>query len=111
MPRADYRRRTKPVDPFYKSPEWAEVRRVVLARDRGECSICGAPGPGLHVDHIVSRRRRPDLALDPRNLRALCHSCHSSKSARSDGGFGNQARPEHSGCNAEGDPIGEREHW
>ena len=29
------------------------------------------------VDHIIPRRDRPDLALDPSNLRALCHDCHN----------------------------------
>jgi hypothetical protein len=32
----------------------------------------------MTVDHIVSRSRRPDLALDPRNLQTLCGTCHGS---------------------------------
>lgn len=32
-------------------------------------------------DHIEPIELRPDLALDPKNLAALCKSCHSRKTA------------------------------
>jgi len=41
------------------------------------------------VDHIIPHRG--DLALfwdEKNNWQALCHRCHSRKTAREDGGFG-----------------------
>lgn len=34
----------------------------------------------MHVDHIKSRRKRPDLALDFDNLQVLCGPCNHGKS-------------------------------
>ena len=34
------------------------------------CYLCGHPGSGA-VDHVISRKQRPDLALDPANLRPV----------------------------------------
>ena len=31
------------------------------------------------VDHIVSRRQRPDLSLDMNNLQTLCRRCDNHK--------------------------------
>lgn len=58
--------------------DWQKRRRAVLARDGGCCRFCG--GPASHVDHIV---RGQDHSLG--NLRALCESCHMSRTGR-DGG-------------------------
>jgi 5-methylcytosine-specific restriction protein A len=52
------------------------------------CSACGARGRktrATHVDHILSRRARPDLAAD---LQSLCAACHNAKTDRTDRGFG-----------------------
>lgn len=35
--------------------------------------------PNPHVDHLESRKARPDLALNVANLVTLCPSCHSKK--------------------------------
>jgi len=70
------------VDPFYKSKEWYRMRNVILVRDNYSCRMCGAyvrPKGQNCVDHIISRRRRPDLSLDPNNLQTLCHSCHNKQ--------------------------------
>lgn len=42
--------------------------------------------PSLHVDHITPLARGGTNAR--RNLQALCGPCHSTKTARQDGGFG-----------------------
>lgn len=42
------------------------------------------------VDHIRPHKGNHTLRLDPDNLRSLCASCHSRKTARHDGGFGNR---------------------
>jgi 5-methylcytosine-specific restriction endonuclease McrA len=80
-----------------KSGVPGSVRADVFARDRYTCQTCGARGVArygaqhvtyptdndsvLTIDHIVPRSRGGALA-DPRNLRALCGRCNSSKQAR-----------------------------
>ena len=105
------RRSTKRVDPFYRSAAWARLRMQVLRRDRHRCRQCGETRGQMHVDHVLGRRQRPDLALDAGNLLTLCHACHSAKTARYEGGFGNAKREPGGGCDAEGNPTGSREHW
>ena len=78
---ADY----KESDPFYHSAEWKRLRKAALQRDHGMCRNCmdrmqagfgGAPNRAILVHHIIPRSERPDLELDPDNLRALCFECH-----------------------------------
>ncbi len=63
---------------------WKRQRARVLARDLYLCAHCG--GYGDHVDHINgdASRHVQDTALQ-----TLCRSCHSVKTAREQGGFGN----------------------
>jgi 5-methylcytosine-specific restriction protein A len=44
------------------------------------------------VDHIDGLGPSGPRGFDESNLRALCQSCHSSKTASTDGGFGNPRR-------------------
>ena len=76
-------------DPFYASAKWRAARRCYLAKHPA-CVICGQPA--TMVDHILPRRDRPDLEMTSSNWQALCHPCHASKSARSDGWMGNPRR-------------------
>ena len=78
---ADY----KESDPFYHSAAWKHVRAVALMRDHGMCQDCMdrmragigvRPRRATLVHHIIPRSERPDLELDPDNLRALCAECH-----------------------------------
>ena len=48
---------------------WRRVRAQVLAAST-VCHRCGHPGSGA-VDHVISRKLRPDLALEPTNLRPV----------------------------------------
>jgi 5-methylcytosine-specific restriction endonuclease McrA len=48
---------------------WRRVRALVLSIST-VCYLCGHPGSGA-VDHVISRKLRPDLALDPANLRPV----------------------------------------
>lgn len=41
------------------------------------------------VDHVVPHGGDKALFWDSDNWQSLCHSCHSEKTAREDGGFGN----------------------
>lgn len=69
---------------------WAR-RRAEFLNANPRCATCG--GIATVADHIVTRRALvargvidPDAA---RYLQPLCASCHSRKTARQDGGFGN----------------------
>lgn len=68
----DYKTRKK----FYNSKDWETVRLIVLKRDNFECQWCKEEGKvtteDLEVDHIAELQDRPDLKLDPDNLRTLC---------------------------------------
>jgi len=70
------------------SGDWPTIRTAHLAREPF-CRECGAEA--THVDHIVPRRQFTDQSEANRstNLQSLCPPCHSRKTAREDGGFGN----------------------
>lgn len=71
-----------PGDAFYKAPAWRELRRKALWRDHFRCVLCGADVRKLgtsRVDHVKSRRTRPDLALVLANLRTLCVTCDNQQ--------------------------------
>lgn len=62
--------------------KWRELRaRVLIAQPC--CLECGAKA--TEVDHIVALS--DGGTNEPRNLRALCHRCHSARTAR-DQAFG-----------------------
>ncbi len=64
----------KHTDPYYLSPEWRYVRRLVLHRDGGICQHCGMSGADT-VHHLVERR---DGGSDePSNLAAVHRRCHN----------------------------------
>lgn len=72
-------------DAFLQSFEWRRVRMMVLERDGGRCNLCGrtaADKVKINVDHIQSRKRHPELALDPNNLQVLCGPCNHGKGNR-----------------------------
>lgn len=67
---------------FLASFEWRQARFATLKRYGAKCQCCGAtPATGavMNVDHIKSRRRRPELALDLENLQVLCGDCNHGK--------------------------------
>lgn len=74
---------------FYHSGDWRRVREQVLKRDNYECQWCKAEGrvttaktATLEVDHIKELQYYPELALEPGNLRTLCHDCHNKRHNR-----------------------------
>ncbi len=76
----------KAADPFYLSKQWKKVRLDVIRRDKWRCQQCNVlclgkkrDKPTAHVDHLVARKDRPDLALSMNNLQTLCAPCHSRK--------------------------------
>ncbi len=50
-----------------------------LARQGGRCSRCKGRflAAQLQADHIIPASVRPDLALEPSNIRPLCRRCHT----------------------------------
>jgi 5-methylcytosine-specific restriction protein A len=74
---------------------WQKARLAYLAH-HPLCVHCLAKGfvvASTDVDHIVPHRG--DMILfwaSESNWQALCHPCHSAKTAREDGGFGNKGR-------------------
>jgi 5-methylcytosine-specific restriction protein A len=53
------------------------------------CRALGLRTPATHTDHIVNQRGAPQLFWRIENHQALCQSCHSRKTNRFEGGYGN----------------------
>jgi 5-methylcytosine-specific restriction enzyme A len=73
---------------------WRKYRESFL-QEHPLCKTCGDSGileASTVVDHIIPHQGDPDLFWNPDNHQALCTSCHSRKTAKEDGGFGNVAR-------------------
>lgn len=64
----------------YRTEEYAAFREAVLGRAGGRCQGCGQTGKKLYADHVVELR--DGGTHDPKNGRALCGSCHVSKTLR-----------------------------
>lgn len=63
---------------------WRRFRLLFLS-DNPLCADCQANGkyvPATEVHHLVKVAERPDLMFDLSNGRALCHACHSVRTAR-----------------------------
>lgn len=61
-----------------------QIRPRILLRDAYTCKECG--GAGNQVDHVDGDHSNNDDS----NLQTLCVVCHSKKTARENGGFGNR---------------------
>lgn len=57
-----------------------------------ECSAEGRVVSAKVVDHIIPHKGDQALFWDQANWQPLCKSHHSQKTARQDGGFGNQVK-------------------
>ncbi len=65
--------------------QWRK-RRAEFVRENPRCVKCGAPT--TDVDHILPLAEGG--RDDEWNWQALCHACHSRKTAAENGGFGNR---------------------
>ncbi|MHA6905138.1 HNH endonuclease [Ralstonia syzygii subsp. celebesensis] len=72
------------------STAWRRLRESVLRDDPlcAECSRAGRVVIARLVDHIDGDATNNERS----NLQGLCWPCHSAKTAREDGGFGNAKR-------------------
>jgi len=64
---------------------WAKIRALYL-RTHPTCEELGCEAPATDVDHLDGRGPSGDNS--DANLAALCHSHHSRKTAKRNGGFG-----------------------
>lgn len=67
---------------MYSSSNWHKLRELHLQK-YPFCNVCGSR-ENLHVDHKIAHKGDASLFLDESNLETLCHSHHSSKTARKD---------------------------
>jgi 5-methylcytosine-specific restriction protein A len=73
---------------YYKSLEWRAKRKRILKRDPFCVTGCGKLS--RIVDHRIARENGG--TDDDDNLQGLCTTCHNRKTAKYDGGFGNQRK-------------------
>ena len=65
---------------IYKSPEWRALLTAIIAQRGRRCEDCARTGCRIFGDHVIELSDGGS-ALDPRNIRLLCGSCHSTKTA------------------------------
>ena len=74
---------------------WYRKAVKMLLNDNPLCAECKHTGrirPAAEVDHKIPHQGDWVLFIDRKNWQALCRSCHSKKTAKKDGGFGNRRR-------------------
>ncbi|WP_438445895.1 HNH endonuclease [Gorillibacterium sp. sgz5001074] len=73
---------------------WRKYREDFLKK-HPLCKTCkdsGVLSTADVVDHIIPHRGDQDLFWNPENHQGLCFICHSRKTAKEDGGFGNKSQ-------------------
>lgn len=65
---------------------YRKARLKVLNRDGHVCMYCGS-SEDLTIDHVLSIKHHPDLAMDMDNMVIACKTCNSRKGSRSQGVF------------------------
>ncbi|NVN03849.1 HNH endonuclease [Asaia sp. W19] len=71
----------KQTNSLYLSSEWRSLMSRLLAQRGRRCEACGRTGCRIFGDHI-HELKDGGVLLDPGNVRLLCGSCHSTKTAR-----------------------------
>jgi 5-methylcytosine-specific restriction protein A len=95
---------------FYNSKEWQLLRKMKLQRNPlcEQCLLEGRRTRATDVDHVIGINHGGP-ALDIRNLRSLCHSCHSIKTNYIEK-LG-KGRVPLRGCDASGRPLDPLHFW
>jgi 5-methylcytosine-specific restriction endonuclease McrA len=70
----------KKADDFYLSPAWRALMNEIIKERGRKCEECGRTGTRIFGDHIIEIKDGGAL-LDKRNVKCLCGSCHSIKTA------------------------------
>ncbi len=70
----------KTTNRFYLSPEWRSLITEIIVQRGRRCEECGRRNCRIFGDHVVELQDG-GAPLDPANVRCLCGSCHSAKSA------------------------------
>jgi len=65
---------------------YRRARVKVLNRDGHVCMYCGT-SEDLTIDHVLSIKNHPELAMDMDNMVIACKICNSRKGSRSQGVF------------------------
>jgi 5-methylcytosine-specific restriction endonuclease McrA len=55
------------------------AKKIALKRDKYQCLWCGKSkeaGWQIHGSHIKGQGAYPNLSYNPKNIKALCASCH-----------------------------------
>lgn len=66
---------------FYSSAAWIALRDLVRSEEP-LCRVCKQMGfirATEQIDHVIDRKKRPDLSLVRANLQGLCRICHNAK--------------------------------
>lgn len=74
--------------------KWRKARKYFL-QDNPLCVHCEKEGrvvPATDVDHIIPHKGDMNLFWDQSNWQSLCKECHSRKTVKEDGGFGNKQK-------------------
>ena len=71
--------------------KWRKASKEFLKKHPlcAECQREGRLTPATEVDHIKPHGGNLRLFWNKKNWQPLCKSCHSKKTAKEDGGFGN----------------------
>lgn len=76
--------------------KWRKYRAQYLVHNPlcvcDECKQRDIPLPADVVDHIVPHKGDYALFWDPNNHQPMAKRCHDAKTAKEDGGFGNNIR-------------------
>lgn len=78
------REKDKPWRKTYRNDRWTRARVTYLGHHPlcVDCQQHGKATAATDVDHIIPHRGDMELFWDVNNWQALCHSCHSKKTAR-----------------------------
>ncbi len=87
------------------SKKWDVEAKAFLSLPVNRLCACGCGRVAQMVDHKIRHRGDPHLMWDRSNWQPMTNACHSRKTAKHDGGFGN---PTEGGSRALGRSPGDR---
>lgn len=69
------------------NPVRLEIKAHYIKEQQHLCCYCGIPDPATHgldwdVEHVVSKKRRPEFMFTQVNLGVACKECNGSKGAK-----------------------------